>query len=121
MKVKLPEEMLSEIRHAIRACQDVLVDNRKSRRQLILEIRAYKANIKAGENLCSKLEDGAVVDVGYIRADLQKKRQALADLRVRLVSAEVHYALERARCITLHDQLDRFNEPYDPTVIKKAK
>lgn len=120
MKVKLSKEILDGIRAAIRQSRDDIANNRLRRKGLIREIRAYKDNIKRGENLCSKLEVGLVIDTSYVRADLNKKRAALAELRVKLVDAEIHYALEKARCRVLHDQLDRFHEPFDPVAFRKG-
>lgn len=120
MKLRPSEALLDNIRQSIIAGREKVQQNRDARKVLIREIRTLKHNIKVGENLCSKLEDGQVVDVGYIRADLRKKRETLDRLRQDLLTAEVDYSVTRAIGRVLHEQLDRLNEPFDPQRAKTA-
>lgn len=80
-----------------------------------------KNNIRQGESLCSKLEVGLVVDPAYIRDDLQKKRQALNDLRTSLIGQEISHDVELAKFRALHRQLDKMKVPFDPEAFAKAR
>lgn len=118
MKLKVPKSILDYVRQAITGRREHIAENRDKRKLLIREIRALKTNIKHGENLCSKLEVGLIVDTAYIRTDLRKKRELLDKLRQDLLAAEIDHSVAKAVCRSLHEQLDRLNAPFDP---EKAK
>ena len=120
MKLKVSKEFVDKLRASIQQTRKDIQTNREQRKQLIREIRAMKTNIKQGENLCSKLEVGLIVDVGYLRDDLKKKRSALNDMRAKLLHAEVQHAVSKAICRAVHKQLDRLNEPFDPERARTA-
>jgi hypothetical protein len=115
MKLRVPQQMLEQIRATIINKRAEIQHNREHRKQLIRDIRTLKHNIKAGENLCSKLEVGLVCDVAYLRADLKNKRDTLATMRTTLLGAEIDHSISKAMCRVLHEQLDRLNAPFDPS------
>jgi hypothetical protein len=133
MKLKAPEDLLHNIRELIRSRRQDLDYNRSHRKQLIRDIQEIKKNIKAGERICSIIEAGVVVetphmrlqaglaiDTTYLRDDLKKKRETLNHVRQTLLAAEVDHVVFKSICRTLHEQLDRMNEPFDPTRAKTA-
>lgn len=115
MKLRPPKELLDNIRESIRTRRSDIDDNRLHRKKLIRDIQAIKRNIKTGENLCSILEAGLIVETSYLRDDLRKKRETLTHVRQSLLTAEIDYAIQKAICRALHEQLDRLNAPFDPT------
>ena len=121
MKVKLVSGFFEQIRLLISQSSTNLQKNKTLRKQLIVQIREMKNNIRAGERLCSKLEVGLVVETDYIRDDLKKKRDVLNDLRANLVSQEINHSVELAKFRTLHQQLDKMRVPFDPEAFAKAR
>ena len=121
MKVKVLDRLFDQIRSAIRDCEINLNSNKSKRKDIIREIRVMKNNIRQGESLCSKLEVGLIVDPAYIRDDLQKKRQALNDLRTSLIGQEISHDVELAKFRALHRQLDKMKVPFDPEAFAKAR
>lgn len=115
MKLQVPKQILEQIRSTIVSKRDEMRQNREHRKRLIRDIRDMKRNIKTGENLCSKLEVGLVCDVAYIRADLKNKRDVLTTMRTNLLTAEIDYKVSKSLCRVLHEELDRLNEPFDPS------
>lgn len=121
MKVKLPENFIEDIRLQVSKTVGNLVHNKVQRKAIMAEITRVKNNIRTGESLCSKLEAGLVVETDYFREDLQKKREALKNLRIQLITAEVHHAISRSHNRMLHEILDRLQAPLNPSAVKKAK
>lgn len=121
MKLRAPAELVEDIRKAISLANEKLVVNKTRRKALIVQIRKMKHNIRTGEAICSKLESGLIIDVSYFRDDLAKKRESLSGLRIQLLTEELHANLELARFRTLHKQLDKMKEPFDPEAAQKAK
>lgn len=121
MKVNMVSEFFENVRAAIRQTEGKLKENKSQRKELIREIRVMKNNIRQGESLCSTLEVGLIVDPAYIRDDLRKKRNVLANLRVQLVGAEASYDVELAKFRALHRQLDKHREPFDREAFARAR
>lgn len=112
MKVNLQQTVFDDLRVAIRQSSAKLNENKQQRLKLGKKIARIKLNIRAGEILCSKLQT-AEIDAWYVRAELEKKRAELMDVRRELAIIEVQRELELSRFRILHKTLDKFNEPFD--------
>lgn len=113
MKMKVDPKITDELRSTITNSRLDMSQNRSRRKDLIVQIRAMKVDIKRGETLCSSL-DQASIDTSYIRADLKKKRAALNQIRNDLLVAEFQYTITQSVCRSVHRLLDKLNEPFDP-------
>jgi hypothetical protein len=118
MKVKPHVEIVTNVRNAIKQIKSSLEENKLSRKSLIKEIVQLKIGIRGREAVCSKMEL-ANIDPLLARADLQRMREQLNNLRQNLIGAEIQHSVELAKFRAFHAQLDRFKTPFDP--IRKAE
>jgi flagellar basal body-associated protein FliL len=120
MKVKLPDNLVDDIRQTIEKTRATLVHNKVQRKAIMAEIARVKNNIRTGEALCSKLEVGLVAEVAYLREDLQKKREALKNLRIQLITSETHHAISKSHNRVLHEILDKLKQPLNPEAVRRT-
>lgn len=111
-------ELVDNIRGAIKNSKASLDENKHKRKELIKLLRKSKEGVRARESLCSNIT-AAGLDDALVRDDLKTHRAQLVEVRKQLLFADVYRNVELSKFRTLHAQLDKLNEPFDP--VAKAK
>jgi hypothetical protein len=123
MKAIPSNNLLENIRSAIRTSKERLEENKQQRKALITKISRQKLEIRTRESLISTLQNNSAPAtlVELTRQDLKKQFHVLGELRQHMLVAETFHAVERAGLRALHDRLDHFNAPFDPSRATKRK
>lgn len=121
MKVTPSKNLLDNIRSAIRTSKERLAENKQQRKALITKISRQKLDIRSRESLISTLQNTSAPSglIELTRHDLKREVKILDELRQHMLVAETFHSVERAGLRALHDRLDHFNEPFDPSRAKK--
>lgn len=115
MKLRPTIELLGKIRDAISSTRDLLGENKVYRKKLMKQIADLKSEIRRVENLNSRAQTADIDSSGFLQSEIVRRLKMLQDLRQDLLAAEIFNKMERAKFRILHDQLDVFNVPVDPS------
>jgi hypothetical protein len=119
MKVRPTEEFLNKVRDAIHATRNVLTENKQYRKDLMKKIAQVKGEIRLAENVNSHAQTAQIDPSGFLHAEVVRRQKMLQDLRLDLLAAELFSRMERKKFHILHEALDQFNQPVDPTINRK--
>lgn len=115
MKIRLTPDFLNKVRDAISTTRKVLTENKQYRKNLMHQITDLKGEIRRVENLSSHAQTAQIDPANFLRAEIIRRQRKLQELRQDLLAAEIFHQIERSKFRILHNYLDLFNFPVDPT------
>lgn len=121
MKIVLKPEFAQQLRQVIAETRKVLEENKTYRKTLFKQIGELKMSIRSGERLSSAVVTNLLDNSGYVRSVITEKQRQLRHMREQLVSAEIFREIELAKFRILHEQLDRFNVPLNPSAPRRRR
>jgi DNA repair exonuclease SbcCD ATPase subunit len=113
------KDLVENIRSAIKNSKASLDENKQKRKELIKLLRKSKEGVRAREALCSHITQSGL-DASLVRDDLKSHRAQLVEVRKQLLFADVYRSVELSKFRTLHAQLDKLHEPFDPVAKARA-
>lgn len=114
MKVRPHKQYFDQIRRLIEAAREDLVANKKARKDIQRQIGEKKTQLRGLERVASLNDMDGNDPHGFVRRQVRVLDQELVGLRQDLLAAEVFREIELSKFHILHQQLDKFSEPFNP-------
>lgn len=121
MKVRPTATYFDQIRNLIESVRQGLAENKRARKSLQAQIAEKKATIKGLERVASINDLEGVDPHGLVRKQARVLEKEVVVLRQDLLAAEVYRSIEIGKFHILHEQLDKFSVPFNPSAKQKKK
>lgn len=112
MRVKPKDNLIADLRQAITESKQSLDTNKAQRKRVMKSIAQVKLSMRVGEHYASKMRDAEIKNT-YVLDVVDTHRKNLTELRHELLTLDAIREVELARFRAMHQQLDKFNVPFD--------